>query len=127
MSKLVTLHKFRVENGNMKFVDLPKFRSNLDEMEGHYGYIALLEEDAKPTPSHRGYYWGVLIPAALKTEEFGGWDKNDVHNYLKGKVGVKTTTKMNVKEFAEYVERAKDILATHDVYVEEIDKYYEST
>jgi hypothetical protein len=123
--KVVRQYKFKVIGGKMVIEEIGRFNQALSKMEGQQGYLALLPEDADPLPSHRGYYFGIMIPQVLTTEEFGGWTKPMVHDYVKDSLKVSKTRGMSKKEFTEFVERAKDLFASHDIFFEDESKHYQ--
>lgn len=96
-----------------------------------------LEVECKPWKARRSgeqnaYLWGVVYPAF--TASLPGWDAEDVHEYLLGECygweriegmgrarlrPIRRSSRMNKKEFAEYVDFCMRKGAEHGVFVPE--------
>jgi hypothetical protein len=91
-------------------------------------------EEAKATRSgnQNRFLWGVVYPAILGAGKLEGWDSEDVHEYLLGEWSgwetlegfdkkrlrpIRRSSKLNKREFVDYIEFIQKRMAEHGIYV----------
>lgn len=75
-----------------------------------------------------GYYWKAMVAHLVKNvEQFGGWNKHDVHKWLKAECAFGVdVSEMDKKEFSEYIDRCRLRLSEEGVYIQTPEEYYKS-
>ena len=87
----------------LKIINKESFDKFLESLEGEIEII--VSEVNSRTHWQNNYYWKVVIGTLINTESFGGHTKEEFHHILKNHFKVKSTTKLNVYEFQEYIDR----------------------
>jgi len=83
MITLIYKHQGRVTNrSTVKLLDSAFFNKHIESLKGKQIEIIVLEKEESPTVKQYGYYHGAIIPAALETEEFGGWEHKELDKEL---------------------------------------------
>ena len=76
-------HKGKVTDGELYLNNVEYYKLCLKEFEGKEIEVVVKEKEKDPTLRQYGYYYGVVLPTALKDETFGGWTKEELDAYLK--------------------------------------------
>lgn len=111
-------HKVKIENSKFKFVNKAMFDRELSGLEGKEVFVTIKEAKESRSDNQNRYYFGVVLK--LISDETGN-DVEDIHEYFKVKfLGLEkkeilgyeinvlmTTTKLNTKEFEEYLENIR--------------------
>ena len=87
----------------LKIINKQSFEKFLESLEGEIEI--LVSEVNSRTHWQNNYYWKVVIGTLINTESFGGHTKDEFHRILKNHFKIKSTTKLNVYEFQEYIDR----------------------
>ena len=75
----------------------------LDSLSGEVD-ITISEVHSR-THFQNNYYWKVVIGTLVSTDPLIGHTKDEMHSILKNQFKVKTTSKLNVYEFTEYIDQ----------------------
>ena len=54
----------------------------IGQYEGKQVEYCIREKKKKVSTSHHAYYRGVLLPSCMNAEVFGGWEKEEIHQYF---------------------------------------------
>ena len=76
-------HRGKVIDGKLHLHNIDYYNLCLQEQEGKEIEIIVQQQERDPTLRQYGYYYGVVLPTALKDETFGGWTKEELDAYLK--------------------------------------------
>ena len=87
-------HKGKVTDGELYLNNVEYYKLCLQEFEGKEIEVIVKEKEKDPTLRQYGYYFGVVLPTALKDETFGGWTKEELDAYLKNNFLQKTKLKI---------------------------------
>ena len=87
-------HKGKVTDGELYLNNVEYYKLCLKEFEGKEIEVVVKEKEKDPTLRQYGYYYGVVLPTALKDETFGGWTKEELDAYLKNNFLQKTKLKI---------------------------------
>ena len=90
----VVKHKGKVTNGELYLNNVEYYNLCLKEYEGKEIEVIVKEKEKDPTLRQYGYYYGVVLPTALRDETFGGWTKEELDAYLKNNFLQKTKLKI---------------------------------
>jgi hypothetical protein len=90
-------------------------REGFDRFLGEFDVGAIIEIEVKEivnrTQVQNNYYWGQVIGSPstegslLSNEMFQGHTKDELHDVLKEKFGVKSTKGMSQEDFTEYINK----------------------
>jgi hypothetical protein len=90
-------------------------RESFDRFLGEFDVDTIIEIEVKEivnrTQIQNSYYWGQVIGSPSKegslmsNEMFQGYTKQELHEALKEKFEVKSTSGMNQEEFTEYINK----------------------
>ena len=133
-------HKGKVTDGELYLNNVEYYKLCLKEFEGKEIEVAVKEKEKDPTLRQYGYYYGVVLPTALKDETFGGWSKEELDAYLKSNFLQKTKLKVinNIpvelryspskaiitkEEMTEFLNKVITFLAQQGVIVPESHEY----
>ena len=133
-------HKGKVTDGELYLNNVEYYKLCLKEFEGKEIEVVVKEKEKDPTLRQYGYYYGVVLPTALKDETFGGWTKEELDAYLKNNFLQKTKLKIlnNVpvelryspskaiitkEEMTEFLNKVITFLAQQGVIVPESHEY----
>jgi hypothetical protein len=105
---------FTTKHNNV--IDLVEFLDHCDTVKDG-SYEIEIKRNVRPNNKNR-YYWGVLVPFIQNSiEAYGGWDLEDIHEWLKltfnfkikdllgNEEKIAQTTRMPEDEFDEYLNR----------------------
>lgn len=98
-----------VEHGRLKLDLREKFKVVIDSLEGKKIEIILRERSAARSNDSNNYYWKVVVSMI---GDHLGYEKYECHDALKEKFNVTSTSKMNTREFQDYVTRVVRFAAT---------------
>ena len=87
-------HKGKVTDGELYINNVEYYKLCLKEFEGKEIEVVVKEKEKDPTLRQYGYYYGVVLPTALRDETFGGWTKEELDAYLKNNFLQKTKLKI---------------------------------
>lgn len=75
-----------------------------------------------------GYYWKAMIDhLRLHVEQFGGWTKHEIHNWIKAECAEgMDVSEMDQPEFSAYLDRCKIRLAQEGIYILSPAEWYKS-
>lgn len=137
----------KIEKGKIIY----NFKDLADEtfrtLEGKEFELTIREKRKKVTLDQHAYYRKGIIGEALKNEMFGGWDKDEVHDFFSDKFlgefywkkyyddynkttsqitdrKVKSTSNLSTKEMSEYMDKCIRWLAEHDIVVLTPEQFY---
>lgn len=134
-------HRGRIRNGKLVLKDLELYRANLEKLEGKQIYITINEETENTTLDQQKYLRGIIYGTALQSETFGGWSKQEIHDYycdkflskivskeINGEMHefkiTKSTSGISKKKMSEFIELVKNDLASeHNVVIKDINDY----
>ena len=133
-------HKGKVTDGELYLNNVEYYNLCLKEFEGKEIEVIVKEKEKDPTLRQYGYYFGVVLPTALKDEIFGGWSKEELDAYLKSNFLQKTKLKIinNIpvelryspskaiitkEEMTEFLNKVITFLAQQGVIVPESHEY----
>jgi hypothetical protein len=115
---MTPLWKGRVENNRILLDRKQDFHEYLQSLEGQAVELILRKPRMQRSLEANRYYWGVIV--ALLSE-YTGHTAEEVHDGLKHRLlldhtdprfpRVRSTTELSVEEFAEYLERCKQLSA----------------
>ena len=90
-------------------------RESFDRFLGEFDVDTIIEIEVKEivnrTQIQNSYYWGQVIGSPSKegslmsNEMFQGYTKQELHEALKEKFGIKSTAGMEQEEFTEYINK----------------------
>lgn len=143
MSDLYYKHFFVPENGTPIFEDKEMYKAKMMSLEGKRSFAIFEEVPQKVTVNQHAYYRaGIIRRECLRSEDFGGWTEDDVHDYLLGKL--RGTEKIlhgkdgevvkvyklpdfrrySKKDMIEYIEEVIALLNTeHNIYPKPAEHY----
>ena len=87
-------HKGKVTDGELYLNNVEYYKLCLQEFEGKEIEVIVKEKEKDPTLRQYGYYYGVVLPTALRDETFGGWTKEELDAYFKNNFLQKTKLKI---------------------------------
>lgn len=86
----------------LKIKDREGMNQFLDTLSGEVEIT--ISEIASRSHFQNKYYWGIVIQTLLEDESFGGYSKYELHDAIKEHFKVKSTSKMSVYEFHEFLD-----------------------
>ncbi len=87
----------------LSFYDRQAFLDFIQTIPGEID-ITVTEVSSRTHWQNR-YYHGVVIKTLMQDETFGGYTKEEVHDTLKLIFNVKSTAKLSIEEFTEFLEK----------------------
>lgn len=98
---------FRAEiNAKTKILKVLNREGMNDFLDTLSGEVEItISEVHSRTHFQNNYYWKVVIGTLISTDPLIGHTKDEMHNVLKNEFNVKSTSKMNVYEFTEYIDQ----------------------
>ena len=87
----------------LKIINKKDFDKFLESLEGEIEIV--VSEVNSRTHWQNNYYWKVVIGTLIGSNSLGGHTKDEMHRLLKNHFKVESTTKLNVYEFQEYIDR----------------------
>ena len=90
------------ENKVLKISDRKGMDDFLNTLSGEVEIT--ISEVLSRTHHQNRYYWKCVIDTLLEDESFGGYSKYELHDTLKDHFKVKSTSKMTVAEFHDYID-----------------------
>ena len=87
----------------LKIINKKDFDKFLESLEGEIEIV--VSEVNSRTHWQNNYYWKVVIGTLIDSNSLGGHTKDEMHRLLKNHFKVESTTKLNVYEFQEYIDR----------------------
>ena len=87
----------------LKIINKEKFDKFLESLEGEIEIV--VSEVHSRTHWQNNYYWKVVIGTLIGSNSLGGHTKDEMHRILKNHFKVESTTKLNVYEFQDYIDR----------------------
>ena len=112
-------HRGYIENNKLELYDKELFRSELYKLNGKKVFVIIDEERPKRSTEQNSYYWGVVLK--ILSDELG-YTADELHELLLAKfygtkelkakgftlsVPNKRSSKLNTKEFEEYLEKIR--------------------
>tara|TARA_Y100001973_G_C4934968_1_gene202824 strand:- start:27 stop:401 length:375 start_codon:yes stop_codon:yes gene_type:complete len=95
--------KVNKEKQTLSFYDRQAFLDFIQTIPGEID-ITVTEVSSRTHWQNR-YYHGVVIKTLMQDETFGGYTKQEVHDTLKLVFNVKSTAKLSIEEFTEYIDK----------------------
>ncbi|MCC7514513.1 MAG: hypothetical protein IT212_07455 [Bacteroidia bacterium] len=113
----------------------------MQDLDGKEFEEVIKEKHVKPSTSTHGYYRGGIISSCLTTNEFAGWDKEEVNDYFCGLflkrvvekifpdgkrvevIHIGSTGDLNQREMNEFIETVVRYLAEKGIYILSPDEY----
>ena len=140
MSKPTIRHFGQINNGELQLFNLGLWGNQIRELEGKEIYVEVRERPKNVTTDQHAYYRGAILPECLQYETFGGWEKQEVHeffvdmflSYTKVKIMngiakeikvVPSTADISRKEMAEFIEKVLGWLAMEGIYIMSPEQY----
>jgi hypothetical protein len=114
-----------IKNGKLLIRDQQKMTADVSMMKDGQIEILIKRRYNRRSDGFNKYYWAVVVPriqSGLRDLTSDLYDKDEVHEYLKGKFNMKliinkdsgesdqipvSTSKLDIKEFGEYVDKCK--------------------
>ena len=87
----------------LKIINKEKFDKFLESLEGEIEIV--VSEVHSRTDWQNNYYLKVVIGTLIGSNSLGGHTKDEMHRILKNHFKVESTTKLNVYEFQDYIDR----------------------
>jgi hypothetical protein len=87
----------------LKIINKKGFDKFLESLEGEIEIV--VSEVNSRTHWQNNYYWKVVIGTLIGSNSLGGHTKDEMHRVLKNHFKIKSTTKLNVYEFQDYIDR----------------------
>ena len=87
----------------LKIINKQNFDKFLESLEGEIEIV--VSEVNSRTHWQNNYYWKVVIGTLIDSNSLGGHTKDEMHTTLKNHFKVESTTKLNVYEFQDYIDR----------------------
>lgn len=137
-------HTGIVRNGKPYFDLFKLYNAELLQLEGKRFQMTIQKEHVPKTQAQRGYYFGGIIrKSCMSTESFGGWEFDEIDNYLRRSVRTRKKVVVNKEgeertvdfvdadiehytkdEMAQYINDVLDYLALyHEIHPLEASKY----
>ena len=102
MATLNKIFRGKVEGGRIRLLNKGAFRSYLALFEGKPIELIIREKRYVRSDEQNKYYWGVII--SILGDNFG-YEKDEMHEILKKKFGIKSTSDLKSPEFKEYINK----------------------
>lgn len=130
-----------VRNGKKVYYNTDLYLRQMASLEGKEFEEIIKERHKKPSKSTHGYYRGGIIASCLTTEEFAGWEPEEVNDFFlnmfcktiieKGFedqkpveiVHIKTTAEMTQKEMNEFIEKVIAYLTSKGIQILSPEEY----
>ncbi len=144
MSKVTLKHYGVITKGKEVFYNKPLYLEVISELEGKEFDLVIKEKHKKVSTDAHGYYRAGIIGECLKSEIFGGWDRDEIHEffsdefltytvtekYLKNgatiyreKIKKTSTSELNSKEMFEYCEKCIRWCADNEIIIHTPEQY----
>ena len=145
---IVVKHYGKVVKREMKFYRPELLLSNLTELEGKEFEVTIKEKTKKVSTDAHAFYRGGIIKECMRYEMFGGWTKDEIHEFfadmflgyfemvkhfgaddettLKEVRKIRSTSALNSKEMSEYCEYVIRWLAQHSIVIKDPEQYEQS-
>ena len=141
---VVLKHYGKVVNQELKYYQPKLLLSNLAELEGKEFEVVLKEKVKSVSTDAHAFYRGGIIKQCLSYEMFGGWTKDEIHEFFAdmflgymdtkkiitrtGTVNIpiqkiRSTGALNSKEMYEYCQQVIRWLAQHDIVILDPEQY----
>lgn len=131
---MTTIYEARIFNGKLNPSILDRIRDAIAAFQGKTLVITVKVYKSKRSLKQNAYYWSVVVPAVTEFfREHGNYvDNNDVHEFLKLRVGkiaqnividgevfrsLGSTAKLTTTEFEDYQERIRAWAAGYGVMI----------
>jgi hypothetical protein len=75
-------HQATVSKNEIRFTRPNVLRSELKQYEGKNIYVSIEPEKTSSSPKQMNFYRGVILKEALACNAFGGWTKDELHDFL---------------------------------------------
>lgn len=121
---MTPIFKATCQSGKLTFQDRSAFDRYLQTVKDGPMEVIVRRPRVQRSLSQNSYYFGVVVKLIA---DFCGYEVEDCHRALRarflsepGELGlarVKSTTELDTREFAEYVERCRQLAAEFGVYV----------
>lgn len=123
---LLLKHRAKIVRGNIVPDDIALAKHEISQLEGKRIVFFFTEHDELYHPELMAYYRAGIIREASKHEAFGGWSEDEIHDWVKQGIGVKSFSKMKQAELKDAIEKAKDLFyQEHEIEFRDRDLYYE--
>src|SRR3990167_8574980 len=85
MQDIIIYQPAIVKNFKLMFLNDSLFKNILGFYEGKQVEVLVREKKKKVSKATHAYYRGVLLPACMNSEVFGGWKIEEIHAYFASK------------------------------------------
>jgi len=123
-----------VINGKLMHYKPNLFHKHLMSLDGKEFQLRVVQREEPTTVNQHAYYrYGIIKQTCMKTEIFGGWKENEIHDFFVDRflsVEVikeiddeqvifkkkKSTSNLSKKAFAQFINDVNEFLAQYDIY-----------
>lgn len=130
-----------VRNGKKVYYNTDLYLRQIQSLEGKEFEETIKEKHKKPSKSTHGYYRGGIIASLLTTEEFAGWEAEEVNDFFLNMfskriiekyapsghkteiVHIDTTGDMNQKEMATFIDKILVYLTNQGIQILNPEEY----
>jgi hypothetical protein len=131
-----------VKDGVFRPFDPVRSANKLKQFEGQIIDVVYQLHEEPKSQNQLGYLWqGIIKSVCMKTEMFGGWTKDEIYEFfcgyflldfkelvdVNGEVQavmvVKSLSRLNKRETAEFIDKIIRWLAEQDIYVPSPDEW----
>ena len=135
-------HFGKVVNNKKIYYNEKLYAQQLKSLEGKEFEEVIKEKSKRVSEDQHGYYRKGVIGTAMEFEMFGGYDRDDIHDlfaglflteqrsmFLNGTTEryevkkVRSTSSLNRKEMAEFIDKCIRWLAEHEIVVKDSWEY----
>lgn len=139
---MITLKHFgKIVNGKKIYYNESLYKEAVKSLEGKEFEEVIKEKSKRVTLDQHGYYRKGVIGTALEFEMFGGWNDDEIHDMFAGLFLTEKTVKtldndqqvvitktlstsfLNRKEMAEFIDKCIKWLAIHGIVVLDSEQY----
>lgn len=145
MSKTIIKHYGKIIKGKMVCYNESLYQETIYELEGKEFELIIKEKSRKASTDAHGYYRAGIIGECLKSEVFGGWDREEIHDHFaslfltyvthekalydgktifKEVIKKQSTADLNSKEMFEYCEKCIRWCAQHEITIHTPEQYH---
>lgn len=133
-------HKGRVRNGKLFYYNLSFYQKDLERFEEMDIDIILKESFEEPTQNQYNFFHGPVLNIALESNEFGGYNKQELKEILKNKFLLEKRQKivngekinyiiipklsdLSKKKLSDFIEKCIIFFAESGIEIKDIDDY----
>lgn len=142
---LVLKHYGIIKNGERLYYNKQLHAANIKSLEGQEFEEVIKLKTKKVSSDFHAFYRGGIIKECLQYEMFGGWTKEEVHDFFAKKYlsyevdekiideqgntklhrvsKIRSTSDLNSKEMSEYCEKVIRWLAYHSIIIKDPEQY----